>query len=175
MSEPRLAELFLEVVPMHLFSLENRKAFAYSVGDLTVQAPVRRLRQFVHPRRTSRYDHALLVAYLSFVLARKWNWDSRAVARAGLLHDLFWQECDNSWSLCIHHPEMAAENAARLTYLSPKEENIILSHMWPAGRHLPRCREAWLVDMMDNVVALLDYLGVSCRWNRQVEAALMPC
>ena len=143
---------------MHLFSLENRKAFAYSVGDLTVQAPVRRLRQFVHHRHTSRYDHALLVAYLSFVLARKWNWDSRAVARSGLLHDLFWQECDNSWSLCIHHPEMAAENAARLTYLSPKEENIIQSHMWPVGRTLPRSWESVMVNLADKAAATVEML-----------------
>lgn len=160
---------------MHFFSLEDRTAFALCVGDLTMQVPVRRLRQYAHHRHTSRYDHAVLVAYLSFVLARRWNWDSRAVARAGLLHDLFWQECDGSWELCIHHPEMAAENAAKITYLSPKEENIILSHMWPAGRHLPRCREAWLVDLMDNVVAVLDYLDVSRRWNRRVEAVLAPC
>lgn len=157
---------------MDIFSLEDREAFARCVGDLTVQQPVRQLRRFAHHRRTSRYDHAILVAYLSFVLARRWHWDSRAVARAGLLHDLFWQECDNSLSLCIHHPEMAAANAARITALSPKEENIILSHMWPAGRHLPRCREAWLVDLMDNVVAVLDYMDVSRRWNRRVELAL---
>lgn len=160
---------------MHMFSLENRRSFAYSVADLTTQASVRRLRQYVHHRRTTRYDHAVLVAYLSFVVARAWNWDSRAAARAGLLHDLFWQECDNSLSLCIHHPEMAAENAAKITCLSPKEKNIILSHMWPAGRYLPRCREAWLVDLMDNVVAVLDYLGVSSRWNQQVSAALACC
>lgn len=160
---------------MHLFSLEDRKAFAWCVGDLIDQLPVRRLRQYVHHRRTNRYDHVVLVAYLSFVLARRWSWDSRAVARAGLLHDLFWQECDGSWGLCMHHPEMAVQNAAQLTVLSPKEQNIILSHMWPAGRYLPRCREAWLVDMMDNVVAILDFLGLSCRWNRRVDAVLAPC
>lgn len=162
----------LEVVPMHLFALEDRKAFALCVRDLTMQKSVRQLQQYVHHRRTSRYDHVVLVAYLSFVLARKWRWDCRAAARAGLLHDLFWQECDGSWSLCMHHPEMAVENAAQLTPLSPKEQNIILSHMWPAGRYLPRCREAWLVDMMDNVVAILDYLGLSRRWNLHVAAAL---
>lgn len=160
---------------MHLFSVEDQKAFARCVSDLTMQLPVRRLRQYVHHRRTSRYDHVVLVAYLSFVFARRWRWDSRAVARAGLLHDLFWQECDGSWQLCMHHPEMAVVNAAQLTSLSPKEQNIILSHMWPAGRYLPRCREAWLVDLMDNVVAILDYVGVSRRWNRRVEAALAPC
>lgn len=159
---------------MYLFSLEDRQAFARCVGDLTMQGPVQRLRHYVHHRRTNRYDHALLVAYLSFTLARRWKWDSRAVARAGLLHDLFWQECDGSWHLCVHHPEMAVENAAQLTTLSPKERNIILSHMWPAGRHLPRCREAWLVDLMDNVVAILDYLDLSRRWNRQVEALFAP-
>lgn len=158
---------------MSLFSREDELAFACCVGDLIRQVPVQRLRKYAHHRRTSRYDHVLLVAYLSFVLARRWQWDSRAAARAGLLHDLFWVECDNSWNLCMRHPEVAAENAAKLIDLTPKERNIILSHMWPMGRHLPKCREAWLVDMMDNVVAVLDYLDVSKRWNQQI-AALMP-
>ncbi|MBQ9166035.1 MAG: phosphohydrolase [Oscillospiraceae bacterium] len=157
---------------MGFFSEEEQQAFAGCVGDLNARSQVQRLRQFRHHRSGSRYDHVVLVAYLSFVLARRFRWDSQAAARAGLLHDLFWCECDRSWKLCMHHPEQALENANKLTQLSPKEQNIILSHMWPVGRHLPRYREAWLVDAMDDLVAILDMLGISRRLRRRMALAV---
>ena len=71
------------------------------------------------------------------------------------------------------HPETAAKNAEALTGdLTDKERNIILSHMWPAGRHLPRSREAWLVDMVDNYVTLLDMTDRSPKWSRKLDAVL---
>lgn len=157
---------------MGFFSEEEQQAFAGCVGDLNARSQVQRLRQFRHHRSGSRYDHVVLVAYLSFVLARRFHWDSQAAARAGLLHDLFWSDCDRSWKLCMHHPEQALENANKLTQLSPKEQNIILSHMWPVGRHLPRYREAWLVDAMDDLVAILDMLGISRRLRRRMTLAV---
>lgn len=157
-----------------LFSKQNQRVFFNYISPLCSSEQVKRLRNFRHHRNITRYEHVLLVSYLSFALARRWHWDSRAAARAGLLHDLFWVECDNSWQLCMHHPEMAVINAEQLIGdLSPKERNIILSHMWPAGKYLPRCREAWLVDIVDDLVAVLDFMNISYRWNRRV-AALMP-
>lgn len=158
---------------MGFFSEEEQQAFAGCVGDLNDRSQVQRLRQFRHHRSGSRYDHVVLVAYLSFVLARRLRWDSNAAARAGLLHDLFWSECDRSLKLCLHHPEQALQNASELTKLSAKEENIILSHMWPVGRHLPRYREAWLVDAMDDLVAILDVLGLSRRLHRRMPMLAM--
>ena len=47
-------------------------------------------------------------------------------------------------------------DAAQVTKLTRKEENIILSHMWPLGGALPRSLEAWLVDLVDTVCAGLE-------------------
>lgn len=152
-----------------LFTRKNREQYIAYVGPLCTTEQVLRLRQYPHHGTVSRYDHVLLVSYLSFALAKRWGWDAQAAARAGLLHDLFWTECDGAVRLCFRHPEMAAENAEQLLGdLTPKERNIILSHMWPAGRHLPRSREAWLVDAVDDFVAVLDYTRRSARWNRLV-------
>lgn len=150
---------------MELFSREYGTEFFLHVKELLIREEVQHLRNFPHHRKTSRYDHVLLVSYLSFALAKKLRLDSKASARAGLLHDLFWSECDNSFHLCITHPEAAAENAGKLITLTDRERNIILSHMWPAGRHLPKYREAWLVDLVDTGVTVLDYLKVSKHWN----------
>ena len=156
-----------------LFNPANQRRFAELIRPYCGTEPVRRLRQFAHHKRINRYDHVLLVSYISFALARRWRWDERAAARAGLLHDLFFTDCDNSWHLCMTHPETAAKNAEALTGdLTDKERNIILSHMWPAGRHLPRSREAWLVDMVDNYVTLLDMTDRSPKWSRKLDAVL---
>ncbi|MCD8381828.1 MAG: HD domain-containing protein [Clostridiales bacterium] len=156
---------------MHLFTDEEIRAFSDCISTLAADSRVCRLRTISHHHWTNRYEHALLVSYLSFVLARRWHWDCRAAARAGLLHDLFFQESDNSLSLCLHHPEMAAENAAEVTHLTDQERNIILSHMWPAGRYLPRSREAWLVNVVDDLVAVLDLTALSRRWSRRLRTA----
>ena len=67
--------------------------------------------------------------------------------------------------MCFDHPRFAARNAAALTPLTPKERNIILSHMWPLGGALPRSLEAWMVDLVDTICAGLEMSRV-CRPSR---------
>ena len=141
--------------------------FTYQVGDLLRTPEVQSLQSYSHHHRVSRYEHAMLVAQLAFRFARTFGLDGRAVARCGLLHDLYEGEksCPagpffflrHAW----HHPKKAAKNAQTLTYLTGKEQNIIESHMWPMCKALPRSREAWLVNLVDSFVAMLGILG----WN----------
>ena len=144
--------------------------FTYQVGDLHRTPEVQSLQSYSHHHRVSRYEHAMLVAQLAFRFARTFGLDGRAVARCGLLHDLYEGEksCPagpffflrHAW----HHPKKAAKNAQTLTYLTGKEQNIIESHMWPMCKALPRSREAWLVNLVDSFVAMLDILG----WNSMI-------
>ena len=158
---------------LKLFSEGNKRAFASYIHQLSQSEEVQRLRTFRHHKEINRYDHAMLVAFLSFALCRRWGWDDYAAARAGLLHDLFWSECDGTFTLCLNHPETACRNAEALTGgLSAKERNIILSHMWPAGRHLPRSREAWMVDLVDDLVCFMDLANKSQRYCRHLDRYL---
>ena len=144
--------------------------FTYQVGDLLRTPEVQSLQSYSHHHRVSRYEHAMLVAQLAFRFAHTFGLDGRAVARCGLLHDLYEGEksCPagpffflrHAW----HHPKKAAKNAQTLTYLTGKEQNIIESHMWPMCKALPRSREAWLVNLVDSFVAMLDILG----WNSMI-------
>lgn len=132
------------------------------VGELRSTPEVQSLRTLHHHRNTNRYDHTMRVAELSFRWAKRLHMDKNAAARAAILHDLFYH--DNTcrpanyrgWA-AVKHPEEAVVNARKLTTLSPKEENIILSHMWPASRHAPHSREAVLVNVIDDIVAVRDY------------------
>lgn len=147
---------------MDLCCQDWQMEFFYDVQDLLTTQPVQELKQFPHHHRVSRYDHVLLVAQLSFRLSRRLHWDSRAAARAALLHDLYSGGKDanylrHSWN----HPQRALDNAQTVTALSDKERNIIASHMWPLCATLPRSREAWLVNLVDTMTAFVDVLG----WN----------
>ena len=140
--------------------------FNHQVCDLLAAPEVQALQGYCHHHKVSRYDHALLVAQLSYRAARNLGWDRRAAARCGMLHDLYAGEkqCSGPVTFLRHareHPERACRNAGQVTDLTGKERNIIQSHMWPMCRTLPRSREAWLVNAVDSFVALVDVLG----WN----------
>lgn len=135
--------------------------FDNAVRDLLEKPEVQNLRRYRHHQRTNRYEHTLRVARWSFRAARWLGLDERSAARGAVLHDLFFHDktCRPEGyrgSALVHHPEEAAENARQLTELSPKEENIILSHMWPLSRHAPHSPEAVLVNLVDDVVSVGD-------------------
>ena len=145
---------------MHKHLLE----FCRLTGELLESEPVRMMGRWQHHGRITTLDHSLFVAYLSYRWARFLHLDARAAARGGLLHDLYlYDSRDKSahpgWQ-CFDHPRAAAQNAQALTELSPKERNIILSHMWPLGGALPRSPEAWLVDLVDTICAGLEVFRI---------------
>ncbi len=135
--------------------------------DLLRSEEVCSMGQWRHHGRVTCLDHCVLVSYLSFRAARALHLDARAAARGGLLHDLYLYDPRTRSPLrqCLTHGGIAADNASRLTDLSKKERNIILSHMWPLGFVLPGSPEAWLVDLVDDLCTGLEY-GHLCRPDR---------
>ncbi len=136
-----------------------------AAGDLLRSPEVRSMGLWRHHGSVTCLEHSLLVSYLSFRAADCLGLDARAAARAGLLHDLYLYDPRTKLApvQCFVHPKVACRNAVKLTELSRKEQNIILSHMWPFGGALPRSREAWLVDLVDDISAGLEYSGF---WKR---------
>ena len=142
--------------------------FADQIDDLLHTPAVQNLQYYPHHHRVTRYEHVLLVAQLSFRIARAWGLDSRAVARSALLHDLYHGGKDaNYLRLSRTHPLTALHNAMNVTTLSAKEQNIIASHMWPLCTARPRSREAWLVNAVDTLTAFVDVLGCNGKLRKQ--------
>ena len=138
----------------------KRKAFYAEVGDLVSTPEVQKMKEFHHHGKMTCFNHSMFVSYISYALAKKWGWDYHAAARGGLLHDLYlYNNRDKSahpgWQ-CFDHPVAAWGNAKTITSLSPKEENIILSHMWPFGKYLPHSKEALLVNAVDTFCATVE-------------------
>ena len=138
----------------------HMREFVSTTEELLGSDQVRMMGRWNHHGHISTLDHSLFVAYCSFRAARALRLDATAAARGGLLHDLYLYDSKDKSAhpgfQCFDHPKAAARNAEKLTRLTDKERNIILSHMWPMGGALPRSREAVLVDLVDTFCAGLE-------------------
>lgn len=140
--------------------LEDWDEFYECIADLDAHPALHRLEEYIQHAHVTRYDHSVNVAYQSYRWAKHLGLDARAAARGGMLHDLFfydWQEkgaapgpgCHARW-----HPYYALQTAKKHFSLTPKEENIIVSHMFPLGYELPHYKESFIVTWADKICAL---------------------
>lgn len=107
--------------------------------------------------KTTCKEHCVRVSYLSYRICRRMGWDSRAAARAALLHDLFlydWHTHARLTGKHFHgftHPRTALENATVHFELTEQEKNMILRHMWPLTPVPPATLEGLAVCCADKV------------------------
>ena len=143
-------------------SVNQTKARSLEYAELirgTLRNPsIQKLSNYTQHLGTNRLQHSINVSYMAFVIAKKLKWDYIAVARAGLMHDMFYYEYKESGLTarehCKLHPQIALRNAARNFALSELESDIISSHMWIAVWTLPKYKEAYLVTLIDKYCAL---------------------
>ena len=140
----------------------REREFVELTRELLDSEQVRMMGRWKHHGPVTTLDHSLFVAFSTYRVARMLRLDVRSAVRGALLHDLYLYDPGNQ---CFDHPRFAARNAAALTPLTPKERNIILSHMWPLGGAFPRSLEAWMVDLVDTVCAGLEVSRI-CRPSR---------
>lgn len=136
----------------------SKSEFLSIIQDLLEIDEVKQLKNLAH-HNTNRLDHSLNVAYLGYVLARKFGYDYVSTARAGLLHDLFFYETsDCEFTMKEHlrcHPEIALDNARKITQLNQIEENIILSHMYlVSNAYKPTYPESKIICFIDKYSSL---------------------
>lgn len=107
----------------------------------------------------TRYDHVLRVARNTYRLSKVLKMDYESATRGALLHDYF-NDSDYKTTKGLKkgsmHPVIALNNARREFELNSKEENIIVSHMFPMGNVKPNCKESWLVTVVDKIVAIYE-------------------
>ncbi len=161
---------------MAFASETNWRSYLDCVGDLIETEEVRSMRALPHHIGNTCYEHSVFVSYLAFRLARRMGMDYVTAARAGLLHDLYLYNARDRRNYqghqCFAHPKAALRNARALCgELTPKEENIILSHMWPLARRMPRSREAVLITVVDKICATAEAMHI---WHRMRLRTLLP-
>lgn len=106
----------------------------------------------------TRYEHCYNVAYLVYRITRKINKNYKEITRAALLHDFFTNEVENMGSIkrFVTHPKYALENSKKYFNISKLQEDIIISHMFPIGFRIPKYKESWLVDFIDNISSIYE-------------------
>lgn len=158
------------------FNQKNWRAFSETVHELLTHNDVQSMRQYTHHITVNCFEHSVFVAYVSFRLARRFGLDYVAAARGGLLHDLYLYDHnghkhDFEEVHALYHPKIALNNAAKICNLSDVEENIIISHMWPYSRKMPRSKEAFIVSCADKYCAIAEFFGI---WRRLKVSKLLP-
>lgn len=145
----------------------NDKEYMNIVNDIVENEEFGKTKDIMH-HGLNRFDHCMRVSYYSYKVTKALRLDYRGVARAGLLHDFFLvdnNEVDRKKRIdvLLNHPKYALCNAKRNFELTEKEEDIILTHMFPVSPRAPKYLESWIVDMVDNCVAVSEALYAARR------------
>lgn len=137
--------------------LENED-YLMIVQDLLDDETVNDLASFKHHKFTNRLEHSLCVSYSSYKWAKRLRLNYVEVARAALLHDLFFNmmvDSKNSREHLVRHPEIALENAKKIVELTDLEQDIIVSHMFLVTMtHIPKYKESLLVSLIDKTTSV---------------------
>ena len=62
------------------------------VADLLAKPEVQRLAEHPQHHYSNRLEHSISVSYQSYLIGKRLHLNVRAIARAGLLHDLFYYD-----------------------------------------------------------------------------------
>ena len=124
---------------------------------------------------TSKYEHSLRVAKLSYKLGKIFKADVKSTTRAGLLHDFFFgtrkEKEENSY---LNHPLTAADNAKKIFNVNETEYEAIKTHMFhhvllkkilpfinyreKAGikEFRPKSKTGWIVCVADLMISAVE-------------------
>lgn len=140
----------------------DQKKLRETVRELQKTGRLAQQKNAIQHGTTTVFQHSLRVAGISLALAGllRLRVDRDALLRGALLHDYFlydWHKPHDGHDLHgFFHPRAALANAKQDFALTPKEENIILRHMFPLTLIPPACREGWLVCAADKYCALTE-------------------
>ena len=143
----------------------DEELFRQEMERMLASEEIQQMEAFHQHNGNNTLQHVRNVACRSFQLAQKFGWDIdvKSLVRGAMLHDFYLYSVKDqvvgAYDHGIHHPVKALKNARERWDLSPKEENIIRSHMWPLTfLHPPLSREALLVSLADKDCAMKEML-----------------
>jgi len=130
---------------------------------ISIIKPILEMKEFqklkdVSHHGSNRFDHSLRVAYFSYKITKFFHLNYQEATIAALLHDFFIDEVDNNQMLLRlrRHPNHALENAKRIWNLSPLQEDVIKTHMFPITFIPPKYLESWVVDIVDDGASIYE-------------------
>ena len=139
----------------------KKEKFLEIINDILANKSIQNLKLYKHHYAYTRLEHCLSVSYYTYVICKFLYLDYKSAARAALLHDLFFYDCEDKLSRpknhIKNHPKIALENANKLFNLNKKEQDIILKHMWPLTFSPPKYLESFIVTIVDKYCAFKEW------------------
>lgn len=158
-----IAEYKRAVIRLIIHSKRNLKKTVLHHGkDILFSDSMQSEKKYIQHGVFSVYDHSVTVALFCVWLAKFLHikTDSRSLVRGALLHDYFlydWHVPSSEHGLHgFNHAARALKNAKKDFKINKKEENMILSHMFPLNLTLPKSRESVILCVSDKVCALYE-------------------
>ena len=129
-----------------------------TVDEILNNEEFKKLKEYRH-HGIDRLTHSINVSYRSYRIIKFLGLNSKAAARAGLLHDFFFVnnqkvKLKERTKVLFKHPLYALENSKKHFTLTKVEENIIKTHMFPIGLRIPIYIESWVVDLVDDFMSV---------------------
>lgn len=140
--------------------LPNDKEFIDCIQDIIENPVILEMNDYIQHGTTSCLTHCIDVAYKSYKAAKRFGFDYKSCARAGLLHDLFlydWHDIDLTKLHGFTHPSMALKNANNNFDLNKVEKDIILKHMWPLTVIPPKHFEGFIIVWYDKICTITEF------------------
>ena len=141
--------------------MKHNNEFYRIIYDILENETFQELKLYKHHYIYTRFEHSLSVSYYSYLICKFLKLDYKSATRAGLLHDLFFYDCENKLTRPKNHikshPKIALKNAQQLFVLNNKEKDIILKHMWPLTFSLPKYRESFIITFVDKFCAFKEW------------------
>lgn len=169
-----MGRLFNHYIDSYKMNTPEWKEYLEIAGDLYNSPQLQRLSEVEHHFDINRLQHIRSVAYLSYVVSKKFGLDTVEAARGATLHDLVYYDWrENDWSHRPHgfrHPGFAVKNAYLLCgTITKKQKNIIKRHMWPLTPIPPRYPEGLVVTLMDKYCATIEiYYSKSEKFKKRL-------
>lgn len=131
--------------------------FYWLIKPIIDNKEYQKIKQIAH-HGTTRYDHSMRVAYYTYIVTKFLHLEYQDTTKAALLHDFFTDEVKdkNMIARLRKHPECAVQNASVHFELNDKQIDIIKTHMFPITFTPPKYIESWIVDIVDDVVAIYE-------------------
>lgn len=132
------------------------KTVSYYGADIIDSSAFQRGESYLQHGDVSVYAHSLNVAYTCVSLAKRMRLgcNTSALVRGALLHDYFLYDWHHPNCPRLHglkHASTALKNAAEDFSLSPREADMVKTHMFPLNIQPPRYRESFILCVADKI------------------------
>ena len=129
------------------------------IEPIIIEKEFQRRKEYPHHINESVYEHVIRVSYDCYKIGKRLGMDYKALTIAGLLHDFYekpWQYSNEKKPFfqkhAFTHAKEAVVNSKKYfgtDIITSKVESIMITHMFPLNKKIPRNREAWLLTLID--------------------------